>query len=322
MNTEILKEHLETLAGHVFDNDKLVTYKWLSKELQVHVNVAKQILWNFYQKYHSNNIECTYLLIGHLKEKGIHVEVVRDSDVSKAKEKFSKIISEHVYSVHKPIMDLQLLATADSGDVKYSAIKFDAKIRSDEEMQLLRWGSAAKQATVENVLDLKSTDSTNPCMTEKNTTKKISPQRENLVKKGSLNHFFDKLIVPSKSVEVTSSEKKDNNARKDFIEEKLIRENKNLLEKKWNRSKETDEIAKKRKRTITQNDSSDSEIQNDVEMKESFLQTEPETLIKSKNLNRFLKLLSIEPQRISLFIIRLNDKDDMTSRKHLRESEH
>ena len=172
------------------------------------------------------------------------MEVVRDSDVSKAKEKFSKIISEHVYSVHKPIMDLQLLATADSGDVKYSAIKFDAKIRSDEEMQLLRWGSAAKQATVENVLDLKSTDSTNPCMTEKNTTKKISPQRENLVKKESLNHFFDKLIVPSKSVEVTSYEKKDNNARKDFIEEKLIRENKNLLEKKWNRSKETDEIAK------------------------------------------------------------------------------
>jgi len=209
------------------------------------------------------------------------VEVVRDSDVSNAKEKFSKIISEHVYSVHKPIMDLQLLATADSGDVKYSAIKFDAKMRSDKEMQLLRWGSAAKQATVENVLDLKSTDSTNPCMTEKNTTKKISPQRE---KKGSLDHFFGKLIIPSKSVEVTSSEKKDNNTRKDFIEEKVIRENKNLLERKWNRSKETDEIAKKRKRIITQNDSSDSEIQNDVEMKESFPQTEPEILVKSKSL--------------------------------------
>lgn len=284
MNTEILNEHLETLAGHVFDNDKLVTYKWLSKELQVHVNIAKQILWKFYQKYHSsNNIECTYLLIGHLKEKGMHVEVVRDSDVSKAKEKFIKIISEHVYSVHKPIMDLQLLATADSGDIKYSAIKFDAKIRNDEEMQKLRWGTAAKQVTIENVLDFKSADSTNLCMTEKNTTKKISPQKENLVKKGSLDHFFGKLIIPSKSVEVTSSEKKDDNARKEFIEEKVIRENKNLLERKWNRSKETDEIAKKRKRTITQNNSSDSEIQNGVEMKE-FPQTEPETLVKPKSL--------------------------------------
>lgn len=384
-------EILSDLAGHVFDNDKLVTYKWLSKELRVHVNVAKQILGKFYQKYHKDdNIECTYLLIGHLKDKGMRVEVVRGSDVSKAKDKFSKIISEHIYSVHKPIVDLELLATSGAGDANYSAIKCDAcKERSDEEMQLLRWGTAAKKVT-EN---LKSIDSINPSKTEKHSTKKngfnnlfnmaakskspeklkscfqendrdsvkkdnfrkekdsmkknkedstekdealmeetegltekekdvaekdtnfvqkdkdlskepaekikkstgknkssmvnstakkVSPQ-SNSVKKGSLDNFFGKLTSPSKSVEVTSTEKKSDNVKKEFPEEKRSKEKKNLHGKKRNRSKETDETAKKRKRIIIQNDSSDSEVQSDVEMEESVPEMEPETLAKPKS---------------------------------------
>lgn len=377
MNTETLNEHLETLAGHVFDNDKLVTYKWLSKELCVHVNIAKQILWEFYQKYlEGNNIECTYLLIGHLKDKGMRVEVVKETDVSKAKEKFSEIISEHVYSVHKPIANLELLATSGTGDVKYSAIKCDACTeRTDEEMQLLRWGSAAKKVTIENVT--KSTDSINPSKTEKkpttvkkngfnnlfnmagkskspeklksffqesdrdsmkkdkfwkekdsmkknkdspekyqasmeeakeliekkkdsaeklensteknkgsmakSTAKKVSSQ-SNSVKKGKgLDNFFGKLASPSKSIEVTSSEKKNDNVKKEFTEGKVIKEKKNLHGRKRNRSKETDENAKKRKRIVTQIDSSDSEVQSDIEMEESVPEAEQETLEKPKS---------------------------------------
>ncbi|XP_011864368.1 PREDICTED: DNA polymerase delta subunit 3-like [Vollenhovia emeryi] len=391
---EALNEHLETLAGHVFDNDKLVTYKWLSKELRVHVNIAKQILWEFHQKYHkSNNIECTYLLIGLLKDKGIRVEVVRESDVSKAKEKFSKIMSEHVYSVHKPLADLELLATSGSGDINYSAIKCDAcKERSDEEMQLLRWGTVAKKVAMENTTSSKSTNSINPPKTEKNpttamksgfnnlfnkagkskspeklkssfqerdgnsikkdnvlkkknsvknkdstetdqalmeeteelktgkdtvekdtnfaqkdkdsaekiknstgktknsmansTTKKVSSQN-NAGKKGNLNNFFGK-STSSKHVEVTPSEEKNDNVKEEFTErsskeKEASKEKKNLHGKKRNRSKETDRNAKKRKRVVVQNDSSDSEIQSDIEMEESFPEMEPETLAKPKS---------------------------------------
>ncbi|XP_018055400.1 PREDICTED: DNA polymerase delta subunit 3-like [Atta colombica] len=361
MDTETLNEHLETLADHVFDNDKLITYKWLSKELRIHVNIAKQILWDFYQKYQSNNnIECTYLLIGHLKEKGIRVEVVKGSNLSKAKEKFSKIISEHVYSVHKPIADLELLATSGSGDTTYSAIKCDAcKERTDEEMQLLRWGTT-KKVTMENVTNLKSTNLTNSSKVEKNskatkkngfnnlfnmveksknseklksfqesdkdsmkkekniaekdknfilkdkdfsknsvekiqnlteknknsmanpTIKKISPQ--NNFKKGNLDNFFEKLPSPPKSTaEVISSEKKNDNAKKEFTEGKVIKEKKKSHGKKRNRSKETNEVAKKRKRIVTQTDSSDSEIQSDIEMEESVPEMEPEIPMKAKS---------------------------------------
>ncbi|XP_018358605.1 PREDICTED: DNA polymerase delta subunit 3-like isoform X2 [Trachymyrmex cornetzi] len=342
MNTETSNEHLETLAGHVFDNDKLVTYKWLSKELHIHVNIAKQILWDFYQKYqNNNNIECTYLLIGHLKEKGMRVEVVKGSNLSEAKEKFSKIISEHVYSVHKPIADLELLATSGSGDTTYSAIKCDAcKERTDEEMQLLRWGTTAKKV-MENVTNLKSTDLTNSSKAEKNpkatkkngfnnlfnmveksksseklkssfqesnkdsmkkeknsvekiqnltkknknsnsTTKKISPQNNS--KKGSLDNFFGKLSSPPKSAtEAISSEKKNDNAKKEFTEGKIIKEKKKSHGKKRNRSKETNEVAKKRKRIVMQTDSSDSEIQSDIEMEESVPEIEPEISMKAKS---------------------------------------
>lgn len=381
MIIEVLNEHLETLAGHVFDNDKLVTYKWLSNELHVHVNVAKQILWEFYQKYKNDNIECTYLLIGLLKNNEMRVEVVKESALSKAKEKFSKIISEHLYSIHKPLADLELLATSGSGNVNYSAIKCDAcKERTDEEMQLLRWGTAAKKITIENKINSKPANSINSskieqnsakksgfnnlfgmtgkskspeklksfreqdkCLTKKDnsflkdkdlmekdeavkkkdeeltekekdsvrkdkdsskdkgsteknkslieknkgfinsTTKKVSP-KNNSVQKGSLNNFFGKHASSSKPTEIISSEKKNDNAKKEVMEKSKLKEKENLRGKKRNRSKETDETAKKRKRIVIQSDSSDSEQQSDVEMEESVPESpEPEAIARPKS---------------------------------------
>lgn len=387
---EVLNEHLETLAGHVFDNDKLVTYKWLSSELHVHVNVAKQILWEFYQKYKNDNIECTYLLIGLLKNNEMRVEIVKESALSKAKEKFSKIISEHLYSIHKPLADLELLATSGSGNVNYSAIKCDAcKERSDEEMQLLRWGTAAKKITIENKINTKPANSINPskveqnsvttkksgfnnlfgmtrkpkspeklksfreqdkCLTKKDnsflkendlmkkdkdlmkkdepvkkedeeltekgkdslkkdkdssknkgsteknkgsveknkgsinsTTKKVSP-KNNSVQKGSLDNFFGKHASLSKPTEIISSEKKNDNAKKEVAEKRKPKEKENLRGKKRNRSKEADETAKKRKRIVVQSDSSDSEQQSDVEMEESVPESpEPEAIARPKS---------------------------------------
>lgn len=324
------------------------------------------------------------MLIGLLKDKGIRVEVVKESNVAKAKEKFSKIMSEHLYSVHKPLADLELLASSGSGDINYSAIKCDVcKERSDEEMQLLRWGTAAKKITMENTTNSKPINSMNSLKIEKNlmttknkgfnnlfkmagkskspeklkssfqehddrasikedknfckkkesvekdqvlieetkeligkekdivekdknciekdkdsaekiksstekkkgsvantTAKKVSPQ-SNSMKKGSLINFFGKQ-TSSKSMEVTS-EKKNDSAKEEFTERKASEEKKKLQRKKRNRSKDSGEIAKKRKRIVVQNDSSDSEIQSDIEMEESVPETEPETLAKPKS---------------------------------------
>lgn len=331
----------------------------------------------------------------------MRVEIVKESAVFKAKEKFSKIISEHLYSVHKPLADLELLATSGSGNVNYSAIKCDAcKERSDEEMQLLRWGTAAMKITTENKTNSKivldSTASTNPSKIEKNsvtankngfnnlfgmtgkpkgseklksfqgqdkcstkrdknfleenltkkdkdsmekdetlrkevkesaekekdsvennkdsvqkdkdssknksslekntnsieknkgsvnsTAKKVSP-KGNSIKKGSLDNFFGKLTSPSKSTETILIEKKNDNVKKEEVMEKgKTKEKKNLRGRKRNRSKEIDETIKKRKRIVVQSDSSDSEIQSDVEMEELVPETpEPEAVARSKS---------------------------------------
>lgn len=314
----------------------------------------------------------------------MRVEVVKGSDLARAKEKFSKIMSEHLYSVHKSLADLELLASSGSGDINYSAIKCDVcKERSDEEMQLLRWGTAAKKITMENATNSKPINSMNPSKIEKNSmtakkngfnnlfnmagksrspeklkssfqerdrdsikedknfckkkdsvekdqvlmeetkeiiekekdivekdknciqedkdstekikssaekkkgsvansaTKKVSPQG-NSMKKGSLTNFFGKQ-TSSKSMEVTS-EKKNDSAREEFTERKVNEGKKKLQGKKRNRSKDSGETAKKRKRIVVQNDSSDSEIQSDIEMEEeSVPETEPETLAKPKS---------------------------------------
>lgn len=174
------------------------------------------MLWEFYEKYHENsNIECTYLLIGILKDNGMRVEVVRESGLSKAKEKFSKIISEHLYSVHKPLEDLELLASSDtSGDVRFSAIKCDACVeRSDEEMYRLRWGATAKM-TEEKAVNSKPVEPVNNSKVDKKPT---------TAKKNAFNNFFntaDKLKSPetsktSKTEEDKKSEEKNNSLSKD-----------------------------------------------------------------------------------------------------------
>ncbi|XP_046833942.1 DNA polymerase delta subunit 3-like [Vespa crabro] len=150
MNVELMNHYIEILTTYVYDNDKAVTYKWLSKELEVHVNVAKQVLWEFWQRHRKeNNIESTVMLIGNLKSGGMRVEVVKESNLDAAKDKFNNIISEHLYSIQKSIPDLDSLFTYDKGDVRFGAIKCHESVeRSDEELSILRWGSLFKDHSI------------------------------------------------------------------------------------------------------------------------------------------------------------------------------
>lgn len=337
-----------------------VTYKSLSKELQIHVNVAKQILWKFYEKYcKKHNIECTYLLIGTLKDSGMCVEVVREAALSKAKKRFSEIISEHLYSVHKPLENLELLASSGSGDANYSAIKCDACTeRSDEEMHFLRWGTTFKEAAEENVANLKCLEPENHLKVDKKLTtkktgfnnlfnitdkqknleasksieikknkesvekiidfskdtnftendkismeksksligknedftksskiKKTSPKAEMVkkAKKGGLESFFEKAVSPQKFVDIKMSKEKCNKVTKEPSEQKQAKEKEKIRGKKRNRSQENNSMAKRRKRIVMQSDSSDSEVQSDMEIEETAAEINDEAPVKSKS---------------------------------------
>ncbi|XP_011299647.1 DNA polymerase delta subunit 3 [Fopius arisanus] len=132
----------QTLAGYIDDDDKLVTYKWLSKELEVHVNTAKAILEDYWERHKNDGIVATVMLIGHTKDAAIRVEVVKESDLEEASKKYDKIISQHLYSLQKTLPNIETLVNAGRGDTKFAAIKCkEAVILSDEELFSRRWGS-------------------------------------------------------------------------------------------------------------------------------------------------------------------------------------
>ena len=151
-----LSDYEETLKSFIHDDDKLVTYKWLSKEFEIHVNVAKNILEKYWTKHkNEKNIVATFLLMGQLNDNSIRIEVVKESNLNGAKCKFTNVFCEHIYSLQKSLEDIELLAFAGNGDLSYSAVKCDDKyIRNSEEIDSLRYvGNAKTSKNTEKVND-------------------------------------------------------------------------------------------------------------------------------------------------------------------------
>lgn len=105
--------------------DKIVTYKWLSLTLGVHVNTAKQMLFHYLEhkrKESSSPLHATFLLSGKCVDQGrtCHkVSVVREEELEDAKSRLSVVASVHVYSVHKAL----LRDSAPLFGVDYDAVK-------------------------------------------------------------------------------------------------------------------------------------------------------------------------------------------------------
>ncbi|XP_041750129.1 DNA polymerase delta subunit 3-like isoform X2 [Coregonus clupeaformis] len=138
--------YLDNIDEFVNDQNKIVTYKWLSLTLGVHVNLAKQMLYHYLdqkRKESSAPLHATYLVSGKFVENGTmvfsmlsfqshRVSVVREDQLEDVKAKMSLTVSVHVYSVQKAVLkDSGPLYSADYDAVKenlrncsrYSAIR-------------------------------------------------------------------------------------------------------------------------------------------------------------------------------------------------------
>ncbi|XP_049453380.1 DNA polymerase delta subunit 3 [Epinephelus fuscoguttatus] len=121
--------YLDNIDEYVNDQDKIVTYKWLSLTLGVHVNTAKQMLYHYLdhkRKESSAQLHATYLVSGKFVDNGQtshKVSVVKEDQLEDFKSKMSLIVSVHVYSVQKALLK-------DSGplySVDYDAVKDNLK---------------------------------------------------------------------------------------------------------------------------------------------------------------------------------------------------
>ncbi|KAJ1531577.1 hypothetical protein ONE63_000249 [Megalurothrips usitatus] len=142
---------LQNLEEFVLDEDKIVTYKWLSKTLNIHVNQSKQLLFAFCSnKSRQESVTATYLLAGRLRSTGEnHVTVIGEEKYLEVKSSFDSLTSEHVYSVQKvrKTPSQSILYTADSqtvdvkedGITRLGAIRCKESVRrAAEELALLR----------------------------------------------------------------------------------------------------------------------------------------------------------------------------------------
>ncbi|KFQ65268.1 DNA polymerase delta subunit 3, partial [Pelecanus crispus] len=121
-----------------------VTYKWLSYTLGVHVNQAKQMLYDYVERKRKENsgaqLHVTYLVAGNLMQNGhiCHkVAVVREDKLEAMKSKLATIASVHVYSIQKALLkdsgplyntDYDIVKTNLHNCSKFSAIQCAAAV--------------------------------------------------------------------------------------------------------------------------------------------------------------------------------------------------
>ncbi|NWI55397.1 DPOD3 polymerase, partial [Calyptomena viridis] len=136
--------YLDNIDEFVTDHNRVVTYKWLSYTLGVHVNQAKQMLYDYVERKRKENsgaqLHVTYLVAGNLLQNGhvCHkVAVVREDKLEATKSKLSLIASVHVYSIQKALLkdssplyntDYDIVKTNLHNCTKFSAIRCDAAV--------------------------------------------------------------------------------------------------------------------------------------------------------------------------------------------------
>ncbi|XP_063275362.1 DNA polymerase delta subunit 3 [Prinia subflava] len=136
--------YLENIDEFVTDQNRVVTYKWLSYTLGVHVNQAKQMLYDYVERKRKESsgaqLHVTYLVAGNLHQNGhvCHkVAVVREDKLEATKSKLSTLASVHVYSIQKALLkdssplyntDYDIVKTNLQHCSKFSAIRCAAAV--------------------------------------------------------------------------------------------------------------------------------------------------------------------------------------------------
>lgn len=152
--------YMQNLQDYIFDESKIVTYKWLSNNLSIHINAAKLLIDKFLSEQKSKNSDVsfvkTFYVSGILKDDNAMVStVVKEENLTSFKEKFQTILSEHVYSIHKSTSSTDsstLFLAGEHEDVCKGTIKNSAIAkRTFDELAALRLGAYPKGLLGKNV---------------------------------------------------------------------------------------------------------------------------------------------------------------------------
>ncbi|XP_030838171.1 DNA polymerase delta subunit 3 isoform X1 [Strongylocentrotus purpuratus] len=113
--------YLENIEEYVLDEDRVVTYKWLSQTLEIHVNLAKRLLETFLseqKKKGSSTLNVTYAITGTQETKNgtqmTKIAIVKEDGLDAVKSGMKEVLGQHVFSIQKSALkDNSSLFTTD-----------------------------------------------------------------------------------------------------------------------------------------------------------------------------------------------------------------
>jgi len=129
--------YMEDLDGWILEENKVVTYKYLSRALDVHVNTAKQMLWSYKESKQGACKGVVYFVSGLTKGSEdkvpeTRVSLVKEEKLQETLASLDKVFSQHVYSIQLSeavsasalyAVDLEVFKEDPMGCCKHVAIK-------------------------------------------------------------------------------------------------------------------------------------------------------------------------------------------------------
>jgi len=129
--------YMEDLDGWILEENKVVTYKYLSRALDVHVNTAKQMLWSYKESKQGACKGVVYFVSGLTKGSEdkvaeTRVSLVKEEKLKETLDSLDKVFSQHVYSIQLSetvsasalyAVDLEVFKEDPMGCCKHVAIK-------------------------------------------------------------------------------------------------------------------------------------------------------------------------------------------------------
>jgi len=186
---------LERIEEFISDQEKIVTCKWLSKELAVDLNTARSLLQNYIQDGKRKS-RCTIVYLCVVKhDQGTTFAICKENDVPALKKGGKEIIAQQIYSLQKCIDDLHLLFEVDRNIRFEPSIKYPTNNVRKEKFWFETDDGKNKTVPVSNRKEEKET--------EKEKTEKAKPtssphKQESLKKEVSVKNGTSVQQSPSK----------------------------------------------------------------------------------------------------------------------------
>jgi len=257
-----MSQYFELLNSNVYDKKNIVTYRWLSRKLNVNVNQAKKILYEF-KVNESNKIHCIYCISGQLKRNNeIKIELVSEDELEDTKKKFQYSFI-HIYSIEvqnlkelDPLVaeNYDIINDIEDNPQSYSMVKCTDIHKKEREIE---------QGSIDQIQDIKPEPVEKSSFNNNKIIKDIKKEKNDFFKKTAnnkknktkdiKNSFFEKFKtksvfeVDNNSSDQKSIKKERNNSMDSILKENSINVKIEESSSKQNLPKEEKKIESKDK---------------------------------------------------------------------------